>query len=124
MPTTNRALGPFKLSYYNMKTQTKPKKQRPKDLERLYLTPIRKHGLLAVVEGGRSYTKDEIVMRATVFLNIADKIRCEVCGRVYDGTNYFMVEYTGMLEKLRHAYCGRCMPEIKKLVDDIYKVVA
>jgi len=123
MPTTNRALGPFKLSYYNMKTQTKPKKQRPKDLERLYLAPIRNDGLLVVVEGGRSFSRDEILTRAQVFLNVADKVKCEKCGRTYDGTNYFMVEYTGMLEKLRRAYCGRCRPEIKKLVSAIYKAV-
>ena len=123
MPTTNRVLGPFKLSIIDMKTQTKPKKQRPKDLERLYLAPIRNDGLLVVVEGGRSFSKDEILTRAQVFLNVSDMIRCEVCGRVYDGTNYFMVEYTGMLEKLRRAYCGRCRPEIKKLVNAIYKAM-
>jgi hypothetical protein len=106
-----------------MKHQTKPKK-RPKDLERLYLGPIRREGLLAIVEGGRSYTKEEILTRATVFLNVADRIRCEVCGRVYDGTNYFMVEYTGLLEKLRHAYCGGCRPEVKRLVNAIYSKIA
>jgi hypothetical protein len=104
-----------------METQTKHKKRRPKDLERLYLAPIRKEGLLVVVEGGRSYTKQEILMRASVFLNMAVNIGCEVCGRVYDGTNYFMVEYTGLLDRLRHAYCGGCKPEIKKLVDTIYE---
>jgi hypothetical protein len=77
------------------------------------------------VEGIRSYTKEDILMRASVFLNaVADKVRCEKCGRIYDGTNYFMVEYTGFLEKLRHAYCGKCKPEIKELVNDIYKAIA
>jgi hypothetical protein len=103
-----------------MKTQTKPKKRRPKNLERLYLAPIREEGLLVVVEGGRSYSKEEIMMRATAFLNIAERIECEVCGRVYDGTNYFMVEYTGLLDKLRHAHCGDCQRDIKKVVDFIY----
>ena len=104
-----------------MNSKAKPKKRRSSNVERLYLGPIRSNGILAVVAGTRSYTKEEILMRAQVFLNVADMIRCEVCGRVYDGTNYFMVEYTGMLEKLRHAYCGRCRPEIKKLVNDIYR---
>jgi hypothetical protein len=104
-----------------MKAQTKPKKRRPKDLERLYLAPIRLSGLLVVLEGGRSYTKEEIVMRASAFLNVAERIKCEVCGRTYDGTNYFMVEYTGLLDKLRHAYCGNCRPDIKKLMDYIYR---
>jgi hypothetical protein len=106
-----------------MKTQTGPKKRRPKGLERLYLGPIRREGLLAIVEGWRSYSKEEILTRAAVFLNVADRIKCEVCGRVYDGTNYFMVEYTGLLERLRHAYCGNCMPEIKKLVNAVYKEI-
>jgi hypothetical protein len=104
-----------------MKTQTKPKKRRPEGLERLYLSPIRKRGLLAVVEGWRPYSKEEIMMRASAFLNVAERIKCEVCGRTYDGTNYFMVEYTGLLDELRHAYCGNCRPDIKKLVDAIYK---
>jgi hypothetical protein len=104
-----------------MKTQTRPQKRRPKGLERLYLGPIRRDGLLVIVEGGRSYSKEEILTRATVFLNVADRIKCEVCGRVYDGMSYFMVEYTGLLEKLRRAYCGNCRPEIKKLVNTIYK---
>jgi len=104
-----------------MKTQTPPKKRRPKNLERLYLAPIRKDGLLVVVEGKRSYTKQEIMMRASVFLSMAENIRCEICGRIYDGTNYFMVEYTGLLVKLRHAYCGDCRPEIKKLMNTIYE---
>lgn len=106
-----------------MKTQTRPKKRRPKDLERLYLAPIRKEGIMVVVEGGRSYSQEEILMRASVFLNMADKIRCEVCGSVYDGSNYFMVEYNGLLDKLRHAYCGDCRPSIKKLVNTIYRTV-
>jgi hypothetical protein len=105
-----------------MNSQTGPKKKRPKDLERLYLSPIRKSGILAVVEGARSYTKEEILMRASVFLNtVADVVRCEGCGCVYDGTNYFMVEYTGFLEKLRRVRCGKCDPEIKRLINDIYK---
>jgi hypothetical protein len=105
-----------------VKSKTKPKKKRPPDLERLYLGPIRKSGILVVVEGSRSYTKEEILMRAAVFLNVvADKIRCKRCGRTYDGTNYFMVEYTGFLERLRGAFCGRCRPEIKRLVNDIYR---
>ncbi|CAG25632.1 hypothetical protein PyrSV_gp13 [Pyrobaculum spherical virus] len=104
-----------------MKTQTRPKKRRPKNLERLYLAPIRSDGLLVVVEGGRSYTKQEIMLRATAFLNVSDRIECEICGRVYDGTNYFMVEYTGLLDKLRHAYCGDCKPQIKKILDIIYR---
>jgi hypothetical protein len=106
-----------------MKSQTKPQKRRPKDLERLYLGPIRREGLLAVVAGWRSYSKEEIQMRASVFLNVADKIKCEGCGCVYDGSNYFMVEYVGHMENLRHAYCGDCNREIKKLVDDIFKVI-
>jgi hypothetical protein len=77
---------------------------------------------MVVVEGGRSYSKREILMRASVFLNMSDRIGCEVCGRVYDGTNYFMVEYTGLLDRLRHAYCGDCKPEIKELVDTIYSI--
>jgi hypothetical protein len=104
-----------------MKTQTRSKKKRPKDLERLYLGPIRRDGIMVVIEGGRSYNKQEILMRTSVFLNMAERIKCEVCGRVYDGTNYFMVEYTGVLDKLRHAYCGDCRPGIKKLVDTIYR---
>lgn len=104
------------------KSKTALKKKRPEDLERLYLGPIRKDRILVVVEGSRSYTKEEILMRAAVFLNtVADKVKCERCGRAYDGTNYFMVEYTGFLEKLRHAYCGKCKPEIKRLVNDIYR---
>ncbi len=106
-----------------MKTQTKPKKRRPKDLERLYLAPIRGDGLLVVVEGGRSYDKKDILVRASAFLNMAERVKCEVCGRVYDGTNYFMVEYTGLLDKLRHAYCGNCRPDVKELVDTIYERV-
>jgi hypothetical protein len=106
-----------------MKTQTKPKKRRPPNLERLYLGPIRRGSILAIVEGGRSFSKEEIAMRASVFLNIADKIGCSWCGRVYDGTNYFMVEYTGMLDKLRVAYCGDCNPDIKRLVKTIYKSI-
>jgi hypothetical protein len=106
-----------------MKTQTKPKKRRPKSLERLYMAPIRSDGIMVVVEGGRSYSKQDILVRASVFLNMSDRIACEVCGRVYDGTNYFMVEYTGLLDRLRHAYCGDCKPEIKKLVDTIYSMV-
>ncbi len=106
-----------------MKSQTKPKKRRPKDLERLYLGPIRREGLLTVVEGGRSFSKEEIMIRASAFLKVADRIRCEECGSVYDGSNYFMVEYVGLLEDLRHAYCGDCRPEIKRLVDAIYKEI-
>lgn len=106
-----------------MKTQTRSKKKRPKDLERLYLGPISRGGVMVVIEGGRSYSKQEILMRASIFLNVAEKIECEVCGRVYDGTNYFMVEYTGVLDKLRHAYCGDCRPGIKKLVDAIYRSI-
>jgi hypothetical protein len=107
-----------------MKSKTKHKKRRPPDLERLYLGPIRNNGILVVVEGARSYTKEEILMRASVFLNaVADKIKCEKCGRVYDGSNYFMIEYTGLLEYLKHAYCGKCKPEIKRLVDNIYKAM-
>jgi hypothetical protein len=86
------------------------------------MAPVRSDGLMVVVEGGRSYSKQEILMRASVFLNMSDRIQCEVCGRVYDGTNYFMVEYTGLLDRLRHAYCGDCKPEIKKLVDTIYSM--
>jgi hypothetical protein len=104
------------------RSNSKPKK-RPKDLERLYLAPIRREGLLAIVEGGRSYSKEEIAMRASVFLNVSDKIKCEACGRVYDGTNYFMVEYIGLLGKLRHAYCGDCKPSIKKLVNTIDRMI-
>ena len=113
----------------DMKSKTKKfktahKKKRPPDLERLYLGPIHRDGLLVVVEGSRPYTKEEILLRASVFLNaVADKVKCERCGRTYDGTNYFMVEYTGLLERLRRAYCGRCRPEIKELVDDIYKAM-
>jgi hypothetical protein len=104
-----------------MKTQTpQTKKKRPKDLERLYLSPIRRDGLLVVVEGGRSFSKEEIMMRASVFLNISHTVACELCGSVYDGSNYFMVEYTGLMDKLRHAYCGRCRPEIKELMRAIY----
>jgi hypothetical protein len=104
-----------------MKTQTQTKKaqtkrKRPKDLERLYLSPIRREGLLAVVEGGRSFSKEEILMRASVFLNISGTVACESCGRIYDGSNYFMVEYTGLMDRLRHAYCGRCKPEIVELM--------
>jgi hypothetical protein len=77
---------------------------------------------MVVVEGGRSYSKQDILIRASVFLNMSDRIECEVCGRVYDGTNYFMVEYTGLLDRLRHVYCGDCKPEIKKLVDTIYSM--
>jgi len=115
----NNVVGPFKVSTIDVSAQIKPKKRRPKNLERLYLAPIRREGLLVVVEGGRSYTKHEIVMRAAVFLNISNMIQCEVCGRVYDGSSYFMVEYEGLLDKLRHAYCGRCKPEIKELMDAI-----
>jgi hypothetical protein len=108
-----------------MKTQTQNSKttpkRRPKDLERLYLGPIRRNGLMVVVEGGRHFTKDDIMMRASAFLNVADKIKCEVCGRTYDGNIYFMVEYTGLLEKLRHAYCGDCLPEIKRIVNAFYR---
>ena len=107
----------------DMKTQTQPKKRRPPNLERLYLGPIRRGHILAVVEGGRSYSKEEIAMRASVFLNVADKIPCEGCGCVYDGTNYFMVEYTGLLDKLRVAYCGDCYPDIKRLVKAIAKSI-
>jgi hypothetical protein len=106
-----------------MKTQTKPKKRRPKNLERLYMAPIRSDGIMVVVEGGRSFSKQDILVRASVFLNMSDRIACNVCGRIYDGTNYFMVEYTGLLDRLRHAYCGDCKPEIKKLVDTIYSMV-
>jgi hypothetical protein len=48
-------------------------------------------------------------------------VKGERCGRMYDGMNYCMVEYTGFLEKLRHAYCGKCKPEIIRLVDGIYR---
>jgi hypothetical protein len=121
MLTINNVVGAFNYLFIDVKTQARPKKRRPKGLERLYLGPIRREGLLAIVEGWRSYSKEEILTRAAVFLNVADRIKCEVCGCVYDGTNYFMVEYTGLLERLRHAYCGKCMPEIKKLVNAIYK---
>jgi len=104
-----------------MKTQNKPKKRRPKNLERLYLAPIRKDGLLVVVEGARSYSKEDIIIRTSAFFSVAERIKCEICGRTYDGTNYFMVEYTGLLAKLRHAYCGDCRPEIKRLMNTIYE---
>ncbi len=105
--------------------KTKRSNSKPGDSERLYLGPIRKNGVLVVVAGRRSYSKEDIIMRASVFLNtVADKVRCEKCGRTYDGTNYFMVEYTGFMEKLKHAYCGKCKPEIKELVNDIYKAMA